>query len=320
MFNKIEDYCLAHNLLPKRSTIIVGLSGGPDSVFLFYFLNNLKEKYNLTLIAAHLNHGWRKQADNDQQFCKKLAQQNNVTFVTDHLKNYPTNKSTGSKEADARHARRAFFAKIKKEHSADLVALGHHAQDQQETFFIRLIRGATLDGLCAMKPKHENYIRPLLQTNKKEIIDYFQQHSLPFIIDESNFSPDFLRNRIRHNVIPAFYATDERSTNNCLRTINNLQDDQKLLHDYTQQTLQELLHTKDGQQWLSCVQLKKLHPALQKRVLTQWLIAQKVPFTLTTSFLHELLKFINSPHGGSHTLHTTWSVVKQQNTLRIERH
>jgi hypothetical protein len=110
---------------------------------------------------------------------------------------------------------------------------------------------------------------------------------------------------------------DKRSAHNCLRTINNLQEDQKLLEEYTQQTLKKLLITKDNQQWLSCTKLQQLHPALQKRVLIQWLISYKVSLTLTTSFLQEIFKFINSPHGGTHKMHTTWSVIKKHNNLQI---
>lgn len=320
MFNDIDKYCLQHNLLPEKSTLIVGFSGGPDSIFLLHFLNLIKNKYSLTIIAAHLNHGWRDAADNDQIFCEQFAQQNNVPFVADYLKNYQINKPTGSKEADARHARRQFFAQVQQEHNADFIVLGHHAQDQQETFFIRLIRGTTLDGLCSIKPKHNNYIRPLLQTNKQDILSYLKKHNISFVKDETNKSPNFLRNRIRHNIIPALQQVDQRSTSNCLQTINRLQEDQEVLLEYTQQTLQKLLVTKDNQQWLSCTQLKQLHPALQKRVLTQWLIKNDVLFILTTLFLKELLKFINSTHGGTHKIHNTWSLIKKHNNLRIDRH
>src|SRR5438132_9177816 len=155
MFEKIKNFIVQHHLIKSGNKIVIGLSGGPDSVFLLYFLASLQQKYNLSLIAAHLNHEWRKEADQEQQDCATLAQNLNIPFVTAKRSELSVPfKQNGSQEEYGRKMRRHFFEKVLHEHNADAIALAHHLQDQEETFFIRLIRGSSLTGLTAMKPKH----------------------------------------------------------------------------------------------------------------------------------------------------------------------
>ena len=162
MFQLIKNYIIKHNLINPHDTIIIGLSGGPDSVFLLHALLHIKDKYNLTLIAAHLNHEWRPEADAEEELCRHLAR-TILNFVSQKLSCLIiTVKKNGSKEQDARLMRRHFLESVAHTYNAQRIALGHHAQDQQETFFIRLIRGSSLTGLTGIKPHAGLYIRPLL--------------------------------------------------------------------------------------------------------------------------------------------------------------
>lgn len=142
----VVAYINTYALLPHGGTIIVGLSGGADSVFLLYALYMLRSTYNIQVIAAHFNHEWRGQAaDRDEEFCKDLAQKLDIPFVRSSMSMLKNNITyNGSKEAIGRAARRTFFASAYTEYNADAVALAHHASDQIETFLIRLIRGASL--------------------------------------------------------------------------------------------------------------------------------------------------------------------------------
>ncbi len=138
MIKQIDAFIAQYNLLPAGSTVVLGLSGGPDSVFLLHLLADK----NIKLIAAHLDHEWRADSADDVTFCKKLAQKYNVPFITakaSELKR--TFKWDGSQEQLGRAMRRHFFATVAAAHATDSIALAHHAQDQQETFFIRLMRG-----------------------------------------------------------------------------------------------------------------------------------------------------------------------------------
>ena len=214
-----------HNLIPDKSTIVLGLSGGPDSVFLFHLLAPLHQKKLIKLVVAHLDHEWRPDSDQDIIFCKQMAKKFDCHFVTKKMSDSETSiKFNGSKEEYARKMRRYFLQSVAQEYQANAIALGHHLQDQQETFFIRLIRGAGLTGLCAIQPKNGLYIRPLLQANKQDMIDYLDEQGIGYLTDSTNTSDDFLRNRIRKHILPSLQQCDNRFSKNFQRTITQLQE------------------------------------------------------------------------------------------------
>src|SRR5579872_4562008 len=235
LFQRINSYISQHNLIPPNSTIILGLSGGPDSVFLAHLLADMQKKGLCTVIAAHLDHQWRTDSANDVQFCQALAEQLGITFVSTSIDNLSLSvKFNGSKEEMGRRMRRHFFEQVKNEHEAHAIALAHHADDQQETFFIRLLRGASLTGLTGMKPHHGDYIRPLLEISKAEILDYLTAHQITYLIDPTNESDAYLRNRIRNTVIPALTATDNRFSANFMATLHRLQETEEFLDHLTE--------------------------------------------------------------------------------------
>src|SRR3990172_2797015 len=125
--------------------------------------------------------------------------------------------------------RRFFFESLVKEYNATSIALGHHADDQMETFFMRLIRGAQISGLIGMKPKNKLYIRPLLSISKAEIVNYLDENNISYMIDSTNQSDAFLRNRIRNAAIPTLKQADPRFENQFQRTLGNLQETESFL-------------------------------------------------------------------------------------------
>jgi len=136
LFQKAQNLIKKESLIASNSTIIVGLSGGPDSVALLHILKELKPELNLHLIAAHLDHGWRPESVKDAQFCSQLCRQWGVRLITQKLSEIKSRaKFNGSREEFARRMRRQFFEDLMHEHGASAIALGHHADDQIETFF-----------------------------------------------------------------------------------------------------------------------------------------------------------------------------------------
>jgi tRNA(Ile)-lysidine synthase len=308
-----------HALIERNNIIIIGLSGGPDSVFLLHMLVQLQQKYNLTLIAAHLDHEWRPEAIHEKEMCRNLAAQHNIPFVSAKLSSLEqTHKYNGSQEEFARTMRRQFLETVAREHNADAIALGHHAQDQQETFFIRLIRGTSLAGLTGMEPRAGLYIRPLLQTNKSDILQWLSENNITYAHDISNESPNYLRNRIRLNVLPALEQCDDRWNNNFLTTLNRLKQDDALLDEIATATLTSLMSVAHEQHVLDTLQFTNTHPSLRHRIIIQWLIQNNVPFPTTSAFLDEIIRFICGPNGGTHAIHEKWSLVKKQNKVFIQ--
>lgn len=315
LFEHIYTFCQENNLITPGSTIIVGLSGGPDSVFLLHYLAWLAPQKNLTLIAAHLDHGWRTESVQDAQFCQELTVQYNTPFILKHLKDTLVSfKSSGSKEELGRKARRAFFEQVAKEHNAQAIALAHHADDQMETFIMRIIRGASLTGLAGMKTKEGLYIRPLLNLNKQEILDYLHEHQIPYVTDASNQSDEYLRNRIRNQVIPALKSCDERFEKNFAHTHAKLVETEESLQELCAAQLQEML---DENRSLNIQKLLSLHPVLRNRILINWLILHKVPFTPSQGLLDEMMRFLENTKSNTHTLHQKWQIVKRSNKLHL---
>lgn len=308
--------------------IIVGFSGGPDSMFLLHYLKNLEEKFFLRLSAAHLNHGWRKESDEDEVFCKNICKKLKIPIFTGHAeqikKRFLEHKKlpSGSKEELGRLLRRHFLQKVKKECGADYIALAHHQQDQQETFFIRLIRGCSLSGLTSIKPVQDNFVRPLLKTSKEEIVSFLEKNKIEYLIDATNESEDFLRNRIRKFVIPALKKTDPRFDKKFETSLESLEQEHNLLQSITQEAFNKSF-TKGEK--ISDTYVSNRHKfcdfdlALQKRLLIRWLCLEKVPFSPSTRFLKEIINFLVSNRGGSHQMNQTWLIKKQQQNFWIEK-
>jgi len=319
--NKIKNFIKKHNLIPQDAKIVLGLSGGPDSVFLLDLLTELK-KENLIkeIIAAHLDHEWRPESPQDEKFCAKIAKKYGANYIINNkISNLGLDlKFEGSQEDMGRKARRYFFEQVRKEHGADLITLAHHAQDQQETFFIRLIRGTSLSGLTAMSPKHGYYIRPLLETNKQDLVNYLDTHKIPYLTDPSNISQEFLRNRIRKHVIPALQLCDTRFDQNFQNTIHRLQKTELFLEKLTQETFDNISTKTQGVFYINIKSLLNLDPVILYRVLVHWLITQNVKFPVSEGFLDEMIKFLKQPGSKEHQLHQDWLLVRKKGIAHIK--
>lgn len=326
MFEKLETSFL--NLITdtkfigtKKPHIIVGLSGGPDSVFLFHFLLNLKNKNLIELSAAHLNHGWRIEAENEAQWCQKISLYNNVRIYVENGQNLTPviTKKTGSQEDLGRQMRHAFFDNLQKTIGADFVALAHHADDQIETFFIRLARGSTTTGLCGMKPRSGNTIRPLLNIHKSQILDYLKTNNIEYLTDPTNFGDHNLRSRIRTHLIPALQQADSRFEHKILTTMSRLNEDAQIVEDSTNQAFKDCFESKNGVLVGSVTKLNEFSLPLQKQVVLKWLILEQAIFEPSDAFLQEILRFLLSPRGGSHDIGQNLTIKKSKETFFLHK-
>jgi tRNA(Ile)-lysidine synthase len=315
LLDTLNQHNQAQGLIQPHATLVIGLSGGPDSVFLLHWLATLKNSHNLTLIAAHLNHQWRPEAEQDAQLCLQMAQKQGIPLVIQTMANLGLNlKFNGSNEEMGRKARRFFLESVAQKHNATAIALAHHADDQQETFFIRMMRGASLAGLAGMKPKDGLYIRPLLQVKKTAILAYLKENDIAYALDASNESDAYLRNRIRNQVIPALQKADDRFDQTFAATHAQLQQTDEFLHTLTLQTVAQLCDANNG---MHTSNFLALHPVLQKRVLIQWLIMHKVPFTPSQGLLEEIVRFLQQPGSAKHMLYGKWHIVKNDQKTNI---
>lgn len=290
--------------------LIVGFSGGADSLFLLYQLTELQKSMPLELIAAHLEHDWRGKADKDDaDFCRILSKKLNVLFVTKKSHDITISKKwNGSLEEIGRHQRHTFLEEIRKEYTASGILLGHQAQDQEENFFIRLLRGSSLKGLCGMQAKDGFIMRPLLGVERKDIEFWLLEKGHQWCHDVDNDNSRFLRNRIRHELLPILGKIDPRFGQTFTRTLLQLSQEQELIDQLTKNTFDSIF---DVEQHGDLIQFKNLHPMLQGHVLKKLFISAQFQFTLSESFINEALRFLNSPRGGSHQLNQAWVIRKK---------
>lgn len=200
---KINRTISEHKLLEKGDSVLVALSGGPDSVALLHILTGLKRKYQLKLQAVYINHNIRKRAaKKEERFCRELCDRLKVDFhiVSEDVPALAKKKRQGIEEA-ARDFRYQTFEDLAVRLSIDKVALGHHLDDRAETVLFRVIRGTGMTGLKGMPVRREKFIRPLFDVTKDEILAYLRQRRLSYCLDQSNMSVDYDRNFIRNRLL-----------------------------------------------------------------------------------------------------------------------
>jgi tRNA(Ile)-lysidine synthase len=184
--------------------VIIGLSGGSDSVALLLLLRDLADNGGFTIAGlAHLNHQLRTTAQRDETFCRELAERLNLRIVvkSEDVKGYARGRNLSVEDA-ARRIRYDFMEQAADALGAERIAVGHTQDDQAETFLLKLIRGAGLTGLGGIRPRRGRVIRPLLEVSRSELRSYLARREERWIEDESNDDLDNPRNRIRHIVLP----------------------------------------------------------------------------------------------------------------------
>ncbi len=308
-------------ILTGNKKIILGLSGGPDSVLLFLFLKKLKTENKIDLVCAHLDHEWRKESTKDVIFCKQLCEKENIKFVEGKASNINSSiKFNGSQEEVGRILRHTFLKDILKKENADHIALGHHLQDQQETFLWRIIRGTTLSGLTCMKKNDTQYIRPLLNIEKTEIINYLNKNKIEYLIDKTNESDKYLRNKIRKYVIPQIEKCDPRFSKKFASTLSFLQEEDDFLKKLSKTVFDKIFYYSSKKKKFigNLKEFQNLDTVIKKRIIILWFCKEELKFNLSNNYLNEIIRFIDNKNGGSHQISTTFSITKKQSSFWIQ--
>ncbi|WP_310786075.1 tRNA lysidine(34) synthetase TilS [Fusobacterium nucleatum] len=204
LFREILKLNKKYNLIENNDTIVVGFSGGPDSVFLVEMLKKLQYFFNFKIYLVHINHLLRgEDADSDENFSFEYAKKNNLEIFIKRIPVKEIAKEVGKTlEEVGREERYKFFSEIYEKVGANKIATAHNKDDQIETFLFRLIRGTSLQGLEGIKIKNNNIIRPISEIYKKDILEYLNKNEIQYKIDKTNFENEFTRNSIRLDLIP----------------------------------------------------------------------------------------------------------------------
>ena len=224
MKKKVEELKKS-GLIKKNEKILIAFSGGPDSVFLYNLLFFLREYYLIEISLIYVNHNLRKDVKNDLNFVEEFSKENNVPLYiksVDVRKYAAENKK--SIELAARELRYEAIEKVLQNLNYNKIATGHNLDDNIETFIFRLLRGTSLKGLKGIPSERKNIIRPILQFEKKEILNYLQENKKSYIIDYTNSENDYTRNYIRNEIFPMFVninPTFRNKVNGLIQEINN---------------------------------------------------------------------------------------------------
>lgn len=200
---RVLKFISNHSLISKGDTVLVALSGGPDSVFLLHFLKKYQKKFELELSAFHLNHSLRKSADAEQKFCNELCKELSVPIYTfkDDIRAFAKQNKVSIEEA-GRNLRYKYLRELADEINFNKIATAHNADDNAETVLLNISKGTGVKGISGIPFQRENIIRPILCLRKSEIISYLKKQKISYVFDESNLSEDYERNFIRLKIIP----------------------------------------------------------------------------------------------------------------------
>jgi len=276
LYQRVRKTIERHALCPPGSRVLVGLSGGSDSVALLFLLRELAENGNFTVAgAAHVNHRLRVTADRDEAFCRDLAARAGLRIVVQNedVKGYARGRNLSVEDA-ARRIRYDVMEQAADSLNADQIAVGHTQDDQAETFLLKLIRGAGLTGLAGIYPRRGRIIRPLLDVSRADLRGYLTGRGQRWIDDESNDDLDNPRNRIRHVVLPELDCAAAGPTRPAIaRAAGLTREDAEWLDELATRRYAEMAdETADGLAIEAAVLLAE-PPPLRRRILLKALRA-----------------------------------------------
>ena len=263
MIDKVKSVIDKYGMLKNGSTVVVGVSGGSDSMALLYILCSLRNEYGIRLIAAHVNHGLRgESADRDERFVSDYCFENGIEFHSLKADVVAMAKESGTGfEECGRQIRYDFFNSFG---DNIIIATAHNLSDRAETFLFNFARGSALRGLCSIPAVRGNIIRPLIECTKDEINAFCKENSIDYVTDETNSDVAYSRNRIRHNVVTQLKSINPSFEKSVSRCINSLNEDEEYLTSLAKEIADK---SKNDGGYLCSVLLEAALPVMKRALV-----------------------------------------------------
>lgn len=313
-----ETIVYLKNLLKDNDTVVIGLSGGPDSMCLLNILLSLNKKINI--ICAHINHNIREESKDELLFVEDYCKQKQVTIETttfakkSSLANYS--------EQELREKRYQFFEEIINKHNADYLFTAHHGDDLIETILMRLTRGSNLKGYSGfqIETQKENYkvIKPLIYATKDDIDEYNKQNNIPSVIDNTNFKDIYTRNRYRHNILPFLKSENPNIHLKYLKFSKELNK----YYEFVNTLINKELSKRYKDNILDITNYNELEPLFQTKLIENVLDSIYIDnlYLITDRHVELILGIINNPRPNLEiNLPADVRVVKSYNQLIITK-
>ena len=241
MLDKFLSYIHTQKLFNYTDRILLAVSGGIDSSVLLHMFVKAK----MDIGVCHVNHHLRGEAsDMDAEFVSHICSESGIPFYCLHLD--PSDLNAGNMQKNARNRRYEWFQILATKEHYDYIATAHHADDNAETFLINIMRGSGLDGLQGIAPKSQNIIRPLLFASRGEIENYAFENNISYREDQSNATDKYLRNRVRHHIIPEMVRADQRALTGLAISVSNIGESKNLLDFLMENYIKNYVQHQEG--------------------------------------------------------------------------
>ena len=320
LHNRIKEFCRQKGLFAPGDRVVVGLSGGADSVCLFLVLQSLAEEWKLGIVPVHINHNLRgEEAMRDQVFCEELCRQYGLELQVISVQVAELAREHGwTLEEAGRNARYQTFSEVQREFGCHKIAVAHHKNDQVETVLFQFLRGSRLKGLAGMEAKHDAVVRPLLCVERKEIERYLEEKQQWFCIDCTNLEEDYTRNKIRHRFVPLAKELQPRAVEHIAETAEYLGRVETLLERLTQELYEQCVEVGVSELLLRIPPLENAEPLLAERVMYRVLCeACGGKKDITAGYVSDCMELRNKQTGRYLTLPGGVIVTKSYETLRF---
>lgn len=271
IITRVDETVKKYDMLEQGDFVVVGVSGGADSMLLLWYLLKRQKQYNLRILVANVEHGIRgEESLSDTEFVKEFCKKNNVQFKSLSV-NAPKEAKALSMgvEEYSRKIRYEFFSSF----SPDKIATAHNLSDNVETFIFRAVRGTSPRGLASISPVRDNIIRPLIEISSAEIRDFCNQNGIKYRIDSTNLCNDYARNSIRNSVVPVLREINPSFENNISSLIEAISSDCDCLDCQSEECFCDLYNNGI----LDKSKLRLYHPSIVKRVLVKLFEINSLP-------------------------------------------
>ena len=267
---KFLDTIKNNNLINSGDKIVVGVSGGPDSLTLLTLLNKYKSKFNYEIIVAHVNHLIRKDSTDDEQFVENYCKKNGIKFYCKRVNVQEIAKQQKKGEEEVgRNERYKFFDEICEKENANKIAIAHNMNDNAETMILNLIRGTGLNGLEGIQPSQYNnrFIRPLINCNRNEIEDFCKENNLEPRIDSTNKENIYKRNIIRNKLIPFLKELNPNIIETLSRTSVIIAENNEFIQKEAQKNFNKITELKSNLVEIDLKDFNKMPIAMRKAII-----------------------------------------------------
>ncbi|MEJ2695630.1 MAG: tRNA lysidine(34) synthetase TilS [Candidatus Sulfobium sp.] len=290
-----------YSMLSGGENVLAGLSGGPDSVCLLHVLLSLRDELNITVCAVYVDHNLRPaEVPGEIDFCRELCGGLGIAFSVKPVDVRSLAGEQGlNKQEAARELRYAAFHEAAREAGAARIALGHNADDQVETFMMRLLRGSGPKGLSGIPPKRGKIIRPLIEIERRDIERFLSRENLTFVVDSSNLKAEYLRNRIRKTLMPALKGFNPNFTETVLKSIAVMQEEERYFDVIVTRTLMKLISRKTEERIeLFLVPMESLDIVVLRRVLRRAIDETRGLKGISFSHIENIIRLIRNGSSG----------------------